>query len=274
MIRLIICLSLLVASCKPGLNSGLKAKGGFLKSKTTSAVTYFVDLGNGEVNECTGSIIVEEEKLFLLTVTQCLEENTPFLMIEIKNIYDSSGSLAKKIGDFNHKIHVEIFKALQFGPLNPRRTIEAKYDFAMAYLEKEKLGEKLYSKLRQIALPIGYDVPTENLNGNVKVITGGLERALGDSVSSLNDFNDLSVSISRQMELIQVKTDKHYTGCKSSCLSDSGSPLVYVDPNSGKRSVVGLLHGGQMPSENIYVNFSGNRFPRKMRSLINYLSCK
>ncbi len=275
-IKLLLIMLITCVSCKPKNASNLKITNGKLSSLKSSVVSLTIYKRNGSLGNCTGSIIKEKGFLMLLTASHCLKDMKEVYIVDSRRPNESMSQWRARVtGRGNKSVKVSVQANQSYyeatGSLN-----RAEHDFAMGLIKESETDPELYKNFKRNALSIGYDVDVnpEKLSGHIKYIGAGATESMTEyGVLKEGNFNIAPRESSNPNTLIVDVCDiGHF--CTKTRPGDSGSPLLYQDPETKENKVIGVLLGGRTESESLYSNLGGNRFPNQINGIIEALDCQ
>lgn len=264
------------SACKPSSLSSTKVTLGKTSNMNNSVVPLLTVRFDGKVGNCTGSIIKEQGFLFLLTATHCLENVQTVLIVDSRKVATETTDEWRRrvLRDKKNTTSVNVAPNKRYSKNLPPAK-RSGYDFAMGIIDEEKTDPEVYSKYKKHAMSIGYDVDVspDNLKNKIRYVGAGL-RSGDTELGELREgrFN-IEAKGTRDSRTIVVDSCSSWLPCAKTRPGDSGSPLIYKDPDTNEKKVIGVLYGGRTPSESLYANLGGNRFRNKIRGIIDQLSC-
>lgn len=266
----------LCMSCKQDNSSKIKISYGSASDMTSSVVPLIIESGGVMKGNCTGSIIKEKGYILLLTATHCVEKADRVLIADSRLPSESMGRWRARVA-LNPKksILVDMKGNPKFKTAN-NPLDQSQYDFALGLIKEERADPVMYKRFFDNALEIGYevDINPKSLSGKINYIGVGIDNNPSDMGILREGQYNISPKKSESSKTLIVDSCWGILPCTRTRQGDSGSPLLYKDPKTNKKKVIGVLYGGRTNSESLYTNLAGNRFPNKIEDMVKDLWCK
>ena len=230
-------------SCKYIKDSALNISGKNRLSLERAVVPLILERNDDFLGHCTGTLIVEGGVLFLLTAAHCIEENPKVYVVEERFAFESYEEWLERVNKSNKKIRVDTMVNKFYDESFRIPSVIAQNDFALAMIKESDIDSSLYKSYYNSALTIGFDEELHDLNGHVKYVGTGHSSDKGEPQFGIKreGSSNLKAEKLNNMETIKVDKKSFFSSCTKTCIGDSGGPLIYTNPNTGKKSVIGVL---------------------------------
>ncbi|KAK6618992.1 hypothetical protein RUM44_003373 [Polyplax serrata] len=232
------------SGCSCGYKNSMRIVGG----SETGVNEYPMMVGLVSLNSyelfCGGTII---SHFYILTAAHCLMQKTP------KNVAILVGDHDISVGSDTDS--AKLYIAMSFSIHPNYNTGNQKNDIALIRV-KEKIEFNM--KVGPACLP--FKNSNNSFAGEVVYAVGWGSTSFGGKTSDKLLHVALNVITTKQCtpvygSLVSDKQMCTYKDNKDACQSDSGSPLLWMDPNSGSLNVLGIVsYGIQCATSNPSVN--------------------